>query len=111
LEQPHLIVNSFEITETGKPEQWLIEARAAINLDFSGLVHEITNYFVSHCIKRHGNTEAEKAQGQLPITPADISRIPDIIKAPDCAIVGIKRHEETLVAYSKRFADFTMRKF
>jgi hypothetical protein len=100
-------VNSFDVTKIGKPAQWLIEAAAAIGLDISGLIHEITSYFVNHGIKRHGNAEVEKAQGQVVVTTADIDRIPDIVKSPDCAVIGIKRHEETLIAYSKRFEDGT----
>jgi hypothetical protein len=95
-------VNPFDITKIGNPEQWLVEAGAAIGLDLSGLTHEITSYFLNHGIKRHGNAEAEKAQGQLPVTPADIDRIPDIVKNPDCAIIGIKRHNEILIAYSNK---------
>jgi hypothetical protein len=100
-------VNPFDITKIGKPEQWLIEAAASIGLDFSGLIHEITTYFVNHGTKRHGNAESERAQGQVAVTAADIDRIPDIVKTPDYAIIGIKRHEETLIAYSKRFEDGT----
>jgi hypothetical protein len=100
-------VQSFVKTEIGKPEQWLIKAGTAIGLDFSGLTHEVTNYFINHGIRRHGNIEAEKAQGQLPVTSADIARIPDIVKNPDTAIIGIKRHGEILIAYSKRFEDGT----
>jgi hypothetical protein len=101
-------VNPFDITKVGKPEQWLIEAAASIDLDISALTHEITTYFINHDIKRHGNVEAEKAQGQVAVTSSDIDRIPDIVKTPDCAIIGIKRHEETLIAYSKRFEDGTV---
>jgi hypothetical protein len=100
-------VNPFSVTKTGKPEQWLIEAAASVGLDFSALTHEITTYFVNHGIKKHGNAEAEKAQGQVAVMAADIDRIPDIVKSPDCAIIGVKRHEETLIAYSKRFEDGT----
>jgi hypothetical protein len=101
-------VNPFGITKIGKPEQWLIEAAASIGLDFSALTHEITTYFVNHGTRRHGNGEAERAQGQVAVTAADIARIPDIVKTPDCAIIGIKRHEEILIAYSKRFEDGTV---
>ncbi|MDR1654576.1 MAG: hypothetical protein LBR96_01160 [Treponema sp.] len=97
----------FEVTEIGRPEPWLIEAAASVGLDFSGLTHEITTYFVNHGIKRHGNAETEKAQGQVAVTPDDIERIPDIVKSPDCAVIGIKRHEEILIAYSRRFDDGT----
>ena len=54
-------VEPFEIKTVGKPEQWLIEAAAAIGLDISELSHEVTNYFVNHGIKRHGNAEKGKA--------------------------------------------------
>jgi hypothetical protein len=100
-------VNPFDITKIGKPEQWLIEAAASVGLDFSGLTHEITTYFVNHGIKRHGNAETEKAQGQTAVTAADIDRIPDIVKNPDYTIIGVKRHEEILIVYSKRFEDGT----
>jgi hypothetical protein len=98
----------FVKTEIGRPEPWLVEAAASIGLDYSGLTHEITTYFVNHSIKRHGNAETERAQGQVAVTPADIDRIPEIVKNPDCAIIGIKRHGETLIAYSKRFNDGTV---
>jgi hypothetical protein len=94
--------NKLETRPIGKPAMWLIDAAWEIGIDISGLIHEITNYFVNHCTKRHGDAEMEKAQGQLPIMPADISRIPDIVKAPDYAIIGIKRNGETLIAYSKK---------
>jgi hypothetical protein len=101
-------VNALDITVIGKPEPWLIEAAASIGLDLAMLTHEVTNYFVNHGIKRHGNAETEKAQGQLPVTLADIERILEIVKAPDCAVIGIKRHDETLIAYSKKFEDWTV---
>ena len=96
------IVSRFEKTTIGKPAQWLIQAAVSIGLDFAELVHEITNEFVAHSIKRHGDAETEKARGQLPVTFADIELIPDIVKNPDCAIIGIKKHDETLIAYLKR---------
>ena len=97
----------FEKTVIGKPEQWLIQAAEGAGLDISGLNHEVTNYFTSHSIKRHGNAGAEKAQGQLPVTPADFARIPDIVKTPDCTIINIRRNTEILIAYSKKFEDGT----
>jgi hypothetical protein len=95
-------VIQFTKTVIGTLDPWLIEAAATIGLDLTGLIHEVTNYFVNHGIKRHGGTETEKAQGQLPVTLSDIERIPEIVKAPDCTIIGIKRHGETLIAYSKK---------
>jgi hypothetical protein len=94
-------VNPFGITRIGRPEPWLIGAAASIGIDVSGLVHEITTYFINHGIKKHGNTGVEKARGQIAVSAADIKRIPDIVKNPDCAIIGIKRHDEILIAYAK----------
>jgi hypothetical protein len=101
-------VRHFEVTEIGKPDPWLIEAAASIGLDFSGLTHEVTNYFENHALKEHGNEAAENARGQLPITPADTERIPDIVKNPDITIIGINRHGIPLIAYSKKYEDGTI---
>jgi len=102
------MVNSFEQTLIGKPEQWLIEAAAATGLDISGLTHEVTNYSKNHSIKRHGNAETEKAQGQIPVTVADFDKIPEIVKNPDYAIVNIKRNDGTVIAYAKKYDDHTV---
>jgi len=98
----------FEKTTIGKPKVWLIEAAAAIGLDFSNLTHEITSYFKNHSIKRHGDSKIEKARGQLPVTLADFDKIPNIVKSPDCVIIGIKRKNEILIAYSKKFEEETI---
>jgi hypothetical protein len=100
-------MNELLITEIGKPEPWRIEAAASIGLDLAGLVHEVTNYFINHSIKKHGEKTIERARGQLPVTLADIARIPDILKNPDYALVGIKRHGETIIAYSKKLENGT----
>ncbi|MDR2785118.1 MAG: hypothetical protein LBB83_04300 [Treponema sp.] len=100
-------VNQFEVTTVCSPAPWLIEAAADAGLDVSALEHEMTNYFVNHTVNRHGNEKAERDQGQLPITKADISSIPDIVKSPDYAIIGIRRHGETLIAYCKHFENWT----
>ena len=93
-------VNSFERTPIGKPEQWLIEAGITIGLDFSGLAHEVTNYFKNHVIKRHG-------QDPLEITENDFSKIPAIVKTPDMAIIGAIRGGLLFNAYAKRDAGVT----
>jgi len=89
-------------TTIGKPKKWLLETAAAINLDFSELVHETTNDFVTHTIKQHGNIETERSGGQLPVTLSEIEQIPEIIKNPDCAIIGVKKYSGILNVYLKR---------
>ena len=98
-------MNPFEKTVIGKPEQWLVEAAAEIGLNFAGLTHEVTDNFVTHCKKQHGNTKIEKARGQLPIVSADIELIPDIVKTPDCVIIGIKKYGQMFNAYLKKGAN------
>ena len=91
-------MNSFSKTIIGKPEIWLIEAAAKIGLDYSQLTHEITNEFINHCIKRHGD---QKTHGGATVTDADFERIPDIVKTPDHAIIGAIRKETLINAYAK----------
>ncbi len=86
---------SFFNKETiGQPEKWLIEAAASIGLNFSGLIHEITDHFKNHVFKRHG-------QGVLSINEKDFDRIPEIIKTPDLAIIGAIREGALINAYAK----------
>jgi hypothetical protein len=91
-------VTSFVVTEIGRPEKWLIEAAAAIGLDFSGFVHETTNELMSHSMKRHGDPQKH---GAVAITKADFERIPGIIKTPDHAIIGAIRKGTLINAYTK----------
>jgi hypothetical protein len=102
-----MLDNQLKKTAIGPPDQWLIEAAAAIGIDIAGLVHETTNYFKNHSLKRHSNESEERTQGQVPVTAADFALIPDIVSAPDCTIIGIKRNSETLIAYSKKIDDWT----
>ena len=93
-------MSNFEIYRIGKPEKWLLDAAAGIGLDYSGLPHEVTNYFKNHVIKRHG-------KGVLAITVNDFDKIPVIVKAPDMAIIGAIRKGVLFNAYAKRFAGET----
>ncbi len=100
-------MNEFKKTTIGKPAQWLIEAAAEIGLDVSGLAHEVTNSFIDHVFKQHGNEKSERARGQIAVTQDDIAKIPGIVKEPDYAIIGIRRDGETLIAYSKKYENNT----
>ena len=98
-------MNIFNKIVVTKPQEWLIEAASSIGLDYSELTHEVTDDFVTHCKNEHGNTEIEKARGQLPIVPADFELISDIVKNPNCAIIGFKKFGQTFNAYLKRGAN------
>jgi hypothetical protein len=88
----------FEKTAIGKPEHWLIEAAAEIGLNYSGLIHEITNELVSHSIKRHSDA---LTHGSAAVNEADFGRIPDIVKNPNFAVIGAIRKNALLNAYAK----------
>jgi len=97
-------VNSFLKITICKPEQWLIEAGIIIGIDFSELVHEITNEFKNHSIKRHGDP---KIHGAATITFADFLQIPNIVKNPDYAIIGAIRKKVLINAYVKIINNIT----
>jgi hypothetical protein len=97
-------VQPFVKAELGKPKQWLIEAGAAIGLNFSGFVHETTNQFKDHVLNRHGDPAIH---GAATITDGDFSRIPGIIQAPDMAIIGAKRKKALYIVYVKTDAGIT----
>jgi hypothetical protein len=87
-------VNPFHKTTISKPEKWLIEAAADIGLDHSNLSHEVTSGFKDHVARRHG-------QGYLAITDEDIEKIPEIVREPDLAIIGMIRKGELRNVYVK----------
>ena len=91
-------VNSFEKNEICKPEKWLIEAGASIGLNFSNFIHETTNEFCDHSLKRHGD---HHIHGEATIIGADFEHIPAIVKAPDYAVIGAIRKETLMNAYAK----------
>jgi len=91
-------VNSFEKNEICKLEKWLIEAGASIGLNFSNFIHETTNEFRDHCLKRHGD---HHIHGEATITGADFEHIPAIVKVPDYAVIGAIRKETLINVYAK----------
>jgi hypothetical protein len=88
-------VNIFNKIVITKPQEWLIEAALSIGLDYSGLSHEVTIFFLEHVIKRHN-------QGNLAITEGDYKKLLGLVKAPDLAIIGATRGKKTFNAYAKR---------
>jgi hypothetical protein len=88
------MMNRIIITKIGRPSVWLINAAASIGLDYSGLSHEITNYFQNHVINRHGH-------GPMPVLESDFANIPAIVEVPDLAVIGAIRGG-LYNAYAKR---------
>jgi hypothetical protein len=97
-------VNQFSKTIIGKPEQWLIKAAASIGLDLAGFRHEITDDFKKHVLKRHGNIAIH---GKATIVDADFTYIPDIVKAPNLAIIGATRKGCRYIIYTMAVPDMT----
>jgi hypothetical protein len=76
-------------------------------LDIAGFEHEITDEFVAHTIKNHGNEKTEAERGQIALKESDFGNIPEIVKKPDLAIVGAKRKNKDMVVYAKKMQDGT----
>jgi len=99
--------NRFEKWSIGEAAKWLIDnaKEAGINLD--GFVHEVTNYFIHHVKKEHGNPDKEKTRGQIAVTEDDFLKISEIINNPDYAMIGVKRNNQNILYYIKRMNDGT----
>jgi len=95
----------FEKESIGKAAEWLINNAIEVGLDIQEFEHEITNYFINHVLKRHGNPDIEKSLGQIPVKEDDFNSIADIVKNPDYAIIGAKRNGEDVLFYAKRMED------
>jgi hypothetical protein len=95
----------FEKESIGKAVEWLINSAEEIGIDVKGFEHEITNYFVNHVLKRHGDPKTEESFGQIAVKEEDFNNIEDIVKNPDYAIIGAKRNGEDVLFYAKRMED------
>jgi hypothetical protein len=91
----------------GAADRWLIESAKEAGLDIEGYEHEVTDAFVGHTLKRHGNPAIEHSRGQIAITQADFDKIPEVIKAPDLTLVGGRRGQRNIIAYAKKMSDNT----
>jgi hypothetical protein len=69
--------------------------------NIEGYEHEITNYFILHTIKNHGDPKREISRGNVPISVTDFEKIPEIIGNPDIVIFGAKRNGVDRIIYTK----------
>jgi hypothetical protein len=95
----------FEKESIGKAAEWLVNSAKEIGIDIKEFEHEVTNYFVNHVLKRHGDSGTEKSLDQIPVKEDDFNSIADIVKNPDYAIIGAKRNGEDVIFYAKRMED------
>jgi leucyl-tRNA synthetase len=56
--------------------------QALTGLDLRDFAHCLDNYAVNHIFKKHG-TRRELLRGQLPVEPADLELLPEIVARPD----------------------------
>jgi len=95
----------FERESIGKAAKWLVNNAKEIGIDIKGFEHEVTNYFIDHVLKRHGNSDTEASVGQIAVKEYDFNSIADIVRNPDYAIIGAKRKGEDILFYAKRMED------
>jgi len=96
---------SLEKVSLGSAEKWLVDEAKKVGLDIDGFEHEITNEFMRHVMKKHGNEKAEAFRGQIAVKQDDFGKIPEIIRDPDFAIVGVKTAGRDMIAYAKKMPD------
>jgi len=104
--------STFEKIPIGKAEKWLVDSAKEVGLDIEGFEHEITNDFVVHVMRHHGNEKSEAARGQIAITKEDFDKIPEVIKKPDYVIGGGKYTRgkskgKDFLSYAKKLGDGT----
>ena len=85
-----------------------IDNAKSIGIDIKGYYHEISNYFIRHVLKNHGNERKETGRGNLPVKDEDFMQIPVIIESPDYIIFGAKRNNENRIIYIKHIEDGTI---
>jgi hypothetical protein len=92
----------------GKVDRWTADNAKKVGVNIEGYEHEISNYFIRHVLKNHGNEKTETKRGNLPITGEDFEKIPDIIEHPDYAIFGAKRNNGERIIYIKKAKNGTI---
>jgi hypothetical protein len=74
-----------------------------------GFSHTVDMFAVRHAFNRHGDEKVEAKQGQMPLTDADISAIPQAIESPDAWLLGAKTPRgQDIVGSLKRLPDGTV---
>lgn len=70
--------------------------------DVAQYLHTLTSGNVRHIVNRHGDEKVEKQRGQLPMTTAEIKKIPDVLANPDYLVLGGKtRRGLDTIIYTK----------
>ncbi|MCM1322191.1 MAG: hypothetical protein NC041_06990 [Bacteroides sp.] len=83
----------FSKLDLGKVADWQVEEAKEAGIDLSGYKHEITNQFIAHVVKNHGNAISEAARGNVAITKDDLKKLGEVISNPDRVVYGTTRKE------------------
>lgn len=75
--------------------------KEVLGVDVTGFTRVLTND-LRHLVNKHGDAAKEAQHGQLPITPDDLARIPDIVRNYDFIGAGEKTGRGQGVVYVKR---------
>jgi len=99
---------SLKKVKIGKVKTWITEKAKDMGIDIEGYYHEVSNYFIRHVLKSHGDEKKEIVRGNLPINNRDFMQIPVILEYPDFIIVGAKRNNKDRIIYIKYMENGTM---
>lgn len=64
--------------------------------------HEVTKDEIAHVLKQHGDAVKEANRGQLPITPKDFARLPEVVRPENIHAVVVRKDKSIGVIYQKR---------
>jgi hypothetical protein len=85
-----------------KVDPWIVKNAGDIGIHIDGYTHEISNYFIRHVLKTHGDEKTELDRGNLPIRDVDLERIPEMIASPDYVVLGGKKKGIEKILYKAR---------
>lgn len=90
----------------GQTAPQLVSDGAKVNAYLGTFSHSVSKSALIHIQKEHGDEAIETARGQLPITAADIARIPDITSNYDGVRFDLRSDgDRPAIAYVKRTED------
>jgi hypothetical protein len=104
LKRPQEPLEKIKIREVSR---WLADNIKQVGIDIEGYEHEISNYFIRHVIKNHGNEKKEASRGNISVRDEDFEKIPEIIDCPDYVVLGAKRNNNDRIIYIKHGTDST----
>ncbi|HEY6981218.1 LPD1 domain-containing protein [Reyranella sp.] len=88
---------------------WLAVRAREAGLDIVGYRHAVDASAIRHIFRRHADQAIEKSRGQVPVTPDDLRRIPEILAGPDYLVFGGRSGRGLdAIGYLKRLDDGSM---